>query len=147
MQKRDRNRRDIWSNNIWEFPTFMPNTRTTDKKKPEGKAHAHIGAKIRIISNVSLESMQTQGEWSESWEKFGATIMGTSMAMSLKIENVIVIWSSSFTSGYSSKEMKTPPQLKKIYCGGPLETGVMFQDPQGMPETLDRTKSYICAHN
>ena len=38
MQKRDRNRRDIWSNNIWEFPTFMPDTRTTDKKKPEGKS-------------------------------------------------------------------------------------------------------------
>ena len=37
MQKRERNRRDIWSNNIWEFPTFMPNTETTDKKKPEGK--------------------------------------------------------------------------------------------------------------
>ena len=38
MQKRERNRRDIWSNNIWEFPTFMPNIRTTDKKKPEGKS-------------------------------------------------------------------------------------------------------------
>lgn len=40
-----------------------------------------------------------------------------------------------------------PPQLKKIYSSGPLETGVMFKDPQWMPETLDRTKSYICVYS
>ena len=69
------------------------------------------------------------------------------MAISLKIENVIVIWSSTFTCGYSSKEIKTPPHLKKIHSSGPLETGVMFQDPQWRPETLDRTKSYICVYS
>ena len=45
------------------------------------------------------------------------------------------------------KGNEDPTPTQKIYCGGPLETGVMFQDPQGMPETLDRTKSYICVYS
>ena len=48
------------------FPHLCQTSEPQTKRSQREKAPAHIGAKIRIISKVSLETMQTRGGWSES---------------------------------------------------------------------------------
>jgi hypothetical protein len=48
------------------FPHLCQTPEPQTKRSWREKSPAHIGAQIRIISNISLETMQTRGEWSES---------------------------------------------------------------------------------
>ena len=48
------------------FPNLRQTPKPQIKRSQRETAPAHIGAKIRIMSNVSLETTQTRGEWSES---------------------------------------------------------------------------------
>ena len=50
------------------FPPLCQTPEPQTKRSQREKAPAHIGAKIRIIQNVSLETIQTRGEWSEILE-------------------------------------------------------------------------------
>ena len=72
LNGRSRCRREIGTGEIFEviisenFPHLCQTPEPQTKRSQREKAATHIGTKIRIISNVSLETMQTRGEWSES---------------------------------------------------------------------------------
>ena len=147
MQKRERNRRDIWSNNIWEFPKFMPNTKTTDKKKPEGKSiypHSENKNYIKRLLRNHADKRRVAWKLREMWcNRHGKEYGNFSKNWKCNCHMIQQFYFWILLKGNEDP----PPQLKKIYSSGPLETGVMFKDPQWMPETLDRTKSYICVYS
>ena len=71
LKGRTRCRKEKGTEEIFEviisenFPHSCQTPKPQTKRSQREKTPAHI-AKIRIISNVSLETMQTRGEWRET---------------------------------------------------------------------------------